>query len=290
MSNIADPIVGVSVVTTWPSTLEEDIVNYASAGADGIGIWEFKLRDRSDSDFALMVQDAGLAVGICGPAVPSILPDPFFAAPIDPKERTSALCASIERFATFTPAAVLCVTGDVTNLDERDARNTTVRGIREAARCAADNGVLLAVEPQRPDQHPVVASLADSLIFLEEIGEPNVKVLADVYHFWDSPTGYRELEDCVGSGRLCALQLNDYRNPTRGPLDRLLPGDGVIDIPRIFTIAANAGFHGWIDIEVFSDNGTFGNSYPDSLWDRDPAQIVGRAVRNVRELWRARSE
>ena len=92
--------------------MDEDIDNYAAAGADGIGVWEYKLTGRPDAEFASRLRDVGLKAGICGPAVPSILPDFFFAEPRDPKDRTAALSQAITRFAQFNPGAVLCVTGD----------------------------------------------------------------------------------------------------------------------------------------------------------------------------------
>jgi hypothetical protein len=38
-----------------------------------------------------------------------------------------------------------------------------------------------------------------------------------------------------------------------------------------------AGYDGWYDPEVLSDNGMFGNNYADSLWNVPPAQLVSRA-------------
>lgn len=279
---------GISVVTTWTSSLEDDIINYAAAGADGIGIWEFKMGGKPDQEYAARMNDVGLAAGICGPAVPSIIPDFFFTDPKDPKERIAALCDAVRRFAAFGPAAVLCVTGDPRPLGYAAARKTVVAGIREVARFAADYGVTLGIEPQRADQSPLVTSLPDASELVDEIGEPNVAVLADIYHFWDLPDIETQLRSVAGC--LVGVQLSDYRNPSRGPIDRVLPGDGVIDTRAIFRVLDEAGYYGWYDIEVFSDNGLFGDAYPDSLWDADPKDVSARAVRQARELWGTRGE
>ena len=38
-----------------------------------------------------------------------------------------------------------------------------------------------------------------------------------------------------------------------------------------------AGYDGWYDVEIFSDNGVFGDAFPDSLWDVDAAELARRA-------------
>lgn len=279
---------GISVVTTWTTTLDADIDNYAAAGADGIGVWEYKLTGRDDKEYAARLREVGLKAGICGPAVPSIIPDFFFAEPRDPKDRTAALCQAIARFAQFDPAAVLCVTGDPRALGYAEARKVVVSGLREAARVAADHGLVLGIEPQRANQNPLVTSLPDAGALIDDIGATNVAILADIYHFWDLPGIEDDLAACAD--RLVGVQLSDFRKPTRGPMDRVLPGDGVIDTRAIFRVLDRAGFQGWYDIEVFSDNGLFGDAYPDSLWDEDPGELARRAVRQVRDLWDTRSQ
>lgn len=280
--------VGISVVTTWTSTLEEDIENYSAGGADGIGVWEYKLKGRTDKDFAPRLRDVGLRAAICGPAVPSILPDFFFTEPHDPRDRIGALSAAIERFAEFEPVAVLCVSGDPRALGQAESRKVVVAGMRQVARVAADHGIVLGLEPQRANQNPLVTSLPDAVALVDEIGEANVSVLADIYHFWDLPAIEQDLAS--SANRLVGVQLSDYRDPTRGPIDRVLPGDGVIDTRAVFRALDHAGYEGWYDIEVFSDNGLFGDAYPDSLWDEDPRDLARRAVQQVRNLWDTRND
>jgi sugar phosphate isomerase/epimerase len=48
-----------------------------------------------------------------------------------------------------------------------------------------------------------------------------------------------------------------------------------------------AGWSGYYDLEVFSDNGAWGTAYPDALWDVPPAELVARARTAFSELWEA---
>ena len=48
---------------------------------------------------------------------------------------------------------------------------------------------------------------------------------------------------------------------------------------------AGAGWDGWYDVEVFSDNGLFGNDYPDSVWSRPAAEVARDSVAKFMHLW-----
>ena len=60
--------------------------------------------------------------------------------------------------------------------------------------------------------------------------------------------------------------------------DRVLPGDGTIALAPILRALVDAGFDGWWDVEIFSDNGVFGECFHDSLWQVDPAELAWRAI------------
>ena len=46
-----------------------------------------------------------------------------------------------------------------------------------------------------------------------------------------------------------------------------------------------AGWRGGYDLEVFSDDGTFGSAYEDSLWREDPEDVARRGHEAFRQLW-----
>jgi sugar phosphate isomerase/epimerase len=78
------------------------------------------------------------------------------------------------------------------------------------------------------------------------------------------------------ASRLAGVHVNDWREPTRGWADRVLPGDGAADLPAILGVLEDVGWEGFYDLEIFSDNGAFGSAYPDSLWDVDAAELARR--------------
>ena len=84
------------------------------------------------------------------------------------------------------------------------------------------------------------------------------------------------------------MHIADWREPTRGWADRVLPGAGVADLPAIVGALDAAGWDGYYDLEIFSDNGTFGNAWPDSLWDVPTEELARRGRAAFERMWEAR--
>ena len=65
----------------------------------------------------------------------------------------------------------------------------------------------------------------------------------------------------------------------------MLPGYGGADLPALLGALDAAGWDGLYDLEIFSDNGTFGNPYPDSLWDVPAAELADRGRAACAASW-----
>ena len=115
-------------------------------------------------------------------------------------------------------------------------------------------GVPLAIEPLHPmyaGDRACVNTIDQALDICETLGE-TVGVAIDVYHVWWDP----ELEAQTaraGRDRLLAFHVCDWLVPTKDLLlDRGMPGDGVIDLPRFRKLIEAAGYQGPTEIEIFS--------------------------------------
>jgi sugar phosphate isomerase/epimerase len=273
------PRISVSQVSTLAAGFADDVRTYAAAGLDGIGIWEMKLGDGPDDEAVALLRESGLGSATAVPAVPSILPLPLLAGPDDPRERIDSILRSLHRLAPFDPAAVLCVTGP-------GDRAAALRGLREVVAEAERLGLRVALEPfQREglENWSIPSTLGDAAAVVEEIGSPALGIQFDVWHLWNTPELFDEIER--HAPLVAGVHVNDWREPTRGWADRVLPGDGVAPVAAILGALDRAGWDGFYDIEIFSDNGTFGVSYPDSLWDVDGAELVGRGRQQLLECW-----
>jgi sugar phosphate isomerase/epimerase len=272
----------ISEITTAGASFEEDVRAYSAAGADGIGIWEFKLTDDAAAREAL--RESGLAVTNCVPTVPLLLPAPGFEEPADPEARIESIEASLRRLAAFEPDCAVCLTGPAGERDEVEARQIVVEGLRRLADVADAAGVRLGVEPvhrSQREEYSFVTSIPETLELLDEVGRPSLGIMFDTYHLWDTTSVYEDI--AAHAGRFTGAHVADRREPTRGSSDRLFPGDGVADLPRLLDALDRAGWTGPYDVEIFSDA-----ELPDSIWKLPPDEAARRAVESLRRVWNAR--
>ncbi len=288
---MADPAFSVSQVSTLHASFAEDVEAYAAAGADGIGIWEMKLPQGADAESLALVRDGGLEVTNCVPAIPSILPLPLLEGPVDPQERIEAVCASIRRLAAFEPRSIVCLTGPQGDLDPAEAHRLVIEGLRRIGREAQAAGVRVGLEPiQRigAEQWTIPTTIAEAVELLDEVDDGNFGITFDVWNLWNGATILEDIRE--HAGRFTGVHVSDWREPTRGWCDRVLPGDGVADLPGILAALDEAGWRGPYDLEIFSDDGAFGNDYEGSLW-RLPAQELARRGREAfAAAWKAGKE
>jgi sugar phosphate isomerase/epimerase len=283
------PPFSVSQVSTLAASFADDVRTYEAAGVDGIGVWEQKLGDGPDDEALELLAESGLGAASAVPAVPSILPLPLLPGPDDPQERIAALCSSVHRLAELSPAGVVCVTGPTGGRDPDRARSVVVEGLRTVAAEASSVGVTLALEPfQREgiEDWSLVNTLGDAAALIEEVGSDAIGIQFDVWHLWNTPDLLEEI--ARHAALIAGVHVNDWREPTRGWADRALPGDGTADLPAILGALEDGGWDGYYDLEIFSDDGAFGQAYPDSLWALDPAELVRRGREGFVRCWQER--
>jgi sugar phosphate isomerase/epimerase len=278
----------VSQVSTLSSGFLADVETYVSAGVDGIGIWELKLTGSGDGDGEALaaLEASGLAATSAVPLVPSILPLPLLGGPTDPRERVDAYLASIRRLAPFRPSALVCLTGSAGGLDAATARRMVVDGLRELSGEAERAGLVIALEPYQREgmeSWSIVNTLGEAVELIDEVDSSALGIQFDVWHLWNTPDLLAEIERHCD--RIVGVHVCDWRQPTRGWADRVLPGDGVADVPGIIGAVDRTGWSGCYDLEIFSDDGTFGTEYPDSLWHVPARELVARARAAFERMW-----
>jgi len=274
------------------TTFEQDLELIKASGATGIAISEFKLRDGDDLSQIAALKESGLTATICIPANTSPLPlrpDDVFPGSTDPDVRLEAMLGSIRRVAMYQPDSILAVTGSSSGYDLRDARKIAVEALREATTLAVSLGTRLALETNRNLglDYSFLRSLPETIDFLDEIGDPGIGLLYDFYHLWDQDNIIADTERFAT--RIFGVQYNDWREPPRCFADRLLPGDGAMDLPAILGALERGGYRGWYDFEIFSDDGRWGTDLPDSLWKVPYDRLLDRAHAGLKRAWDLRA-
>lgn len=280
----------MSEITTLKSGFAADVHEYVDAGLAGIGIWELKLAEAGDDAAALeLFGVSGLESAAAVPSVPSILPLPLLGGPEDPAERIDAYCRSLERLAPFRPSGLVLLTGTADGRDPDEARAIVTDGLATIGAEAERLGLRVGLEPYQRDGGElwtIVSSIPEAVELLADAGDPAaVGIQFDVWHLWNTPSLYDDIANELH--RFTGVHVCDVRSPTRGWADRVLPGEGVADVPRILRALDTAGWDGLYDIEIFSDDGTFGTAHAGSLWAVEPGELVRDARAAFKTCWEA---
>jgi len=279
----------ISQVTTLTSSFADDLDLYRAAGAEAVGVWELKLPDGGDGEALERFEACGLGSAAAVPSIASILPLPLMEGPSEPEERVEAICASLHRLAAFRPSGVVCLTGPAGDRDPDRARDVVLEGLRTIGEEAVLAGVRVGLEPVNRiggENWTMISSIPEAVELLETVGCPALGIQFDTWHLWNTDTLSDDIEREVG--RFVGVHVADWRHSTRSWADRVLPGDGLADLPAILGSLDRAGWNGFYDLEIFSDNGAFGNAWPDSLWDVPAAELARRGREAFDRVWEAR--
>lgn len=293
MAGEQTPPFSVGEYTTPGLTFAQDLDAYREAGAQGIGIdvgLKLDGREQADAGDLHLLRKSGLKATFLFPPVPSVLPLTVMKmGEDDPRTRVESMCRAIRGLAAYEPISFVVVTGPLGDMEPDRAHEIAVEGLRRAAREAADVGARIAIEPMHTSvaaDYSWITNLPDAVALLDDIGEPNTGIMFDVWHLWDTPNLLEEIRR--DAHRFVGVHVDDWRDPTRNWCDRVLPGDGIADVPGILGAIDDAGYDGWYELEVFSDDGRFGNQWDDSLWRLDPVEFVRAGREKFEAAWRAR--
>ena len=122
---------------------------------------------------------------------------------------------------------------------------------------------------------------------IDDAGHPALGIQVDTWHLWNTPNVVDEIAQ--HADRIVGVHVADWREPTRKWADRVLPGDGAAGLPRLLGALDATGWNGYYDVEIFSDNGAFGDAWPDSLWDVPTEELARRAKESFERAWEARN-
>jgi sugar phosphate isomerase/epimerase len=282
----------VCELTTIHLSLDEEVELLQRLGVRGMGLFEPKLPEGKDGESRRKLREAGITATVCIPGTLAVLPLSSFPGPAEPEVRVEQICAQIRRLAAFEPVTTMCLTGPEGAYAPEEARRIAVEGLREIARTAREVGVPIGLEPiheSARETFTLVTTLPEAVDLIEEVGEPNLGILFDTWHLWDTPDVLHHIRS-EAHRIVPGIHIDDWRKPTRGWTDRALPGEGAIDLPALFGALEAGGWDGWCDLEFFSDDGAIEVDYPDSLWrEVSPEELIRRGREGFERAWAERA-
>ncbi len=243
----------VHTMTTKPLSLAEAADAYSQRGIAGISVWVEALEGLATSAAKQIVDDAGLKV-------PALVRGGFFCASSESErhKRVDNNRHLIEIAAELDAEMLVLVVGAEPGVPLEQQRGWVRDGIEKILPVAEAANVKLAIEPLHPmyaADKSCINRIAEARTICDRIDDPFVGVAVDVYHVWWDPDLSSEIKLLGEADRIFGFHVCDWRVPTRDLLtDRALMGDGCIDIRGIRGEVEAAGFGGWIEVEIFSED------------------------------------
>ena len=149
--------------------------------------------------------------------------------------------------------------GSAPSKDIAGARAQVEDAIAEMMEYACAAKMPLAIEPLHPAyaaDRACVNTTRQALDICDRLDPTRTGALGvalDVYHIWWDPEVLSQISR-AGKDRLLAFHVCDWLVPTKDILnDRGMMGDGVIDIKSLRRAVEAAGFDGYSEIEIFSE-------------------------------------
>lgn len=161
-------------------------------------------------------------------------------------------------------------------LAEREARARTVDALKAIARVAGDAGVKVGFEflgfPTCS-----VRTLHAARTIVDEVGDPNVGLVIDAFHFHVGGSRFEDLESLDASS-VFIIHLDDAEPGEPASLidaQRVFPGEGVIPLTALVRRVEDTGFDGFSSLELFRP----------AYWTWDPGELARCGLERMRSLF-----
>lgn len=257
--------------TIKPAPLLEKIRVAGAAGYDGIELWAVELyqhvgRGGEISEVERALADHGLEV-------------PCFIAARAWGENTGweyqlALDEARRRFelaARIGSPLMVC-----TPPLERPGIEGLERGYGDLLQIGRETGVRAVLE--YISFFASLNNVPDAAEVLDRCGDPEGCLVLDAFHNWNNRTTLDDIR-ALPLERIAHYHVNDAApgipaGQQKDP-DRVMVGDGVIDLAAELGALKAKGYDRWLSLELFNA----------SLWERDPLEVARLGLERSRAAW-----
>ena len=257
--------IAINSVSTRQNSLEEALQAYSAAGFKLVEFPLPQVKQWMKADPARTVGDVkallakygmqsigGFEAGLCC----------FGSA--DEKKKNFELLAGNGKLIAELGGGTMIVGTDGDDKNNLDTLKAIGKQMRELA-LAIPPSVKLGVEF---NWSPVVKSIRSAMIVVEEACHGRVGILFDPAHYHCTPSKFEDLTEKVVK-KIVHVHVDDMLDKpgdrSNCNADRVLPGEGIIDLKGLFGRPEEYGYNGYYSIEMFNED----------LW----AMPVGEAAR-----------
>jgi len=238
----------INGATTMPYPLEEDIRAAAEAGFEGVEIWSGKaeryLESHSLEELSGFIKGHGLSV-------PAICPYGLVAfGDVDGAIKAIRRGAEIAT-AIGSPTLLVCPDAPSEAMEKEEALKRLGDIASRYAESIEDLGVGLAIEPL--GMHPIVPGPLEAMKIAEISGHPKVGIMMDTFHYYKSGVPL-DIVRSISPDLIRIVHVNGCEDLPREQLHdghRLYPGEGVEDLVKMIEAVKEAGYDGFLSVEVF---------------------------------------
>jgi sugar phosphate isomerase/epimerase len=120
-----------------------------------------------------------------------------------------------------------------------------------------------------------INTIDDAIDIIQRSGHPDATVVVDPFHCWRGGGPVASLSKLNGS-QIAISHFNDSPAVPAASVqedsDRVMPGDGVVDLKFYCDQLASTGYNGYLSLELFRED----------LWAKDPLEVAKLGIEKMR--------
>lgn len=243
--------IAINSVSTRQQNLEEALDAYAAAGFRNVEfvlplVKDWLAQDHSVAELrAMLVEHRLRPIGGFQTHVAC------FGSP-EEQQANHAIHLANARLLHDLGGGTLVVGTDGPREPSPDALQQMAPTFRELARAIEGLDVRIAVEF---NWSPIIKSLRSAVLLCTLVDHPQVGVLFDPAHYYTTPTKFEDLTtDTVRW--ITHVHIDDMRDKpadlSNCNSDRVLPGQGILDLHALISTLERYGYNGYYAIEMFN--------------------------------------
>lgn len=121
------------------------------------------------------------------------------------------------------------------------------------------------------------SKLSQAWQVVQDVDDPDATLVLDAFHSWNSASTPDDLR-AIPAERISHYHIDDAAldKPPLAQLDpdRVMPGDGAIDLAAEVAILREKGYEGTVSLELFNRD----------LWARDPNEVLAIGIERLRKI------